>query len=121
MRDDTKEILERLWKRREEVYLSTQKRPEVFVVSPQEHCQLRADCAPMQSAIQWGPGDGMTAFGIPVIVLQDVFVHKSQFNWIASELGHDPASLPRENGQRYFDWVGGGIRYWDGYRGIPRG
>lgn len=57
----------------------------------------------------------------PVVALKDVFVHKSLFNWVASELGHDPASLPRENGQRYFDWVGGGIRYWDGWREMPIG
>ncbi|MCO7494720.1 hypothetical protein [Stenotrophomonas maltophilia] len=121
MMDSTTEILDRLWQRRAETCLRTQKNPESFVVSPQEYCQLRLDCTPLQLAIQCGPGEGIKVFGIPVVALQDVFVHSSQFNWIASELGHNPASLPRENGQRYFDWVGGGIRYWDGWREMPSG
>ncbi|WP_164241954.1 hypothetical protein [Stenotrophomonas maltophilia] len=121
MMDITKDILNRLWQRRAEVYQRTHKNPESFVVSPQEYCQLQLDCTPQQGAIQCGPGDGIKAFGIPVVALQDVFVHKSQFNWVASELGHHLASLPRENGQRYFDWLGGGIRYWDGWREMPSG
>jgi len=119
--DITKDILNRLGQRRAEVYQRTQKVPEWFGVSPHEFCQLQMECTPVQGAIQSEPSGGIRVFGIPVVALQDVFVHKRQFNWVASELGHDPASLPRENGQRYFDWLGGGIRYWDGWREMPSG
>ncbi len=80
------------------------------------------DAQKMEHVLHWNMIiAGMKNNAIPAVVLHDVFVHKSQFSWIASELGHDPASLPRENGQRYFDWVGGGIRYWDGWREMPSG
>lgn len=53
--------------------------------------------------------------------LHSVFIPKALFLKCARELGHDVASLPTEGGQRYFDWAGGGIRYWEGYREMPRG
>lgn len=53
--------------------------------------------------------------------LHPVFLPAPLFLMCARELGHDVASLPREGGQRYFDWVGGGIRYWEGHRMIPHG
>lgn len=70
-----------------------------------------------------GVSDGadLCTLGTADSPLHSVFIPKGLFVKCARELGHDVASLPSEGGQRYFDWVGGGIRYWDGYREMPRG
>ncbi|MCF3486994.1 hypothetical protein [Stenotrophomonas maltophilia] len=53
--------------------------------------------------------------------LRSVFLHKGFLKRVVADLGIDYKSLPTENGQRYYDWVGGGIRYWDGWREMPLG
>lgn len=70
-----------------------------------------------------GVSDGadLCTLGTADSPLHSVFIPKGLFVKCASELGHDVASLPSEGGQRYFDWVGGGIRYWEGHREMPRG
>ncbi len=70
-----------------------------------------------------GVSDGadLCTLGTADSPLHSVFIPKGLFVKCARELGHDVASLPSEGGQRYFDWVGGGIRYWDGHRMLPHG
>lgn len=53
--------------------------------------------------------------------LRPLFIPRAIFLKCARELGHDVDRLPSEGGQRYFDWVGGGVRYWEGHRTIPHG
>lgn len=59
--------------------------------------------------------------GTADVSLHPVFIPRALFAKAARELGHDVAGLPSEGGQRYFDWVGGGIRYWEGHRMVPHG
>lgn len=75
------------------------------------------------SRLAAGVSDGadLCTLGTADSPLHSVFIPKGLFLKCARELGQDVSSLPSEGGQRYFDWVGGGIRYWDGYRMIPHG
>jgi len=71
-----------------------------------------------------GASDGLTdtcPLGTADSPFHPVFIPKALFAKAARELGYDVASLPREGEQRYFDWVGGGIRYWEGHRTMPNG
>lgn len=53
--------------------------------------------------------------------LHSIFLHKGFLKRVAADLGVEYDQLPTENGQKYYDWVGGGIRYWDGWREMPCG
>ena len=57
----------------------------------------------------------------PALPHANVFLHHPLFLRMMQLHGVDPALLPQESGQRYWDWVGGGIRYWDGWRKMPHG
>ncbi|HHA1219515.1 TPA: hypothetical protein ACOEFN_001032 [Stenotrophomonas maltophilia] len=53
--------------------------------------------------------------------LHSVFLHAGFLKRVVAELGVDYDSLPTQNGQKYYDWARGGIRYWDGWREMPLG
>lgn len=66
------------------------------------------------AALDWLEGPDPTS-----LPRAHVFLHRPLFLRMMQLHGVDPASLPREKGQRYWDWIGGAIRYWDGWREMP--
>lgn len=47
-------------------------------------------------------------------------MHRPQFRQFMRSMGVEIQTLPVEGGRHYYDWEGGGIRYWSGHREIPR-
>lgn len=81
-----------------------------------------ADPSPLGTAdVLASMADLLSACEPPRPQLSDVFLHRGQFLMMMQDRGIDAHGLPEQDGQRYWDWVGGGIRYWDGWRKLPHG
>jgi|GEM_PF-1420922 len=82
----------------------------------------RADPSPLGTAdVLASALEYLSAPEPPRAPLADVFMHRAHFRLLMKDRAVDPQSLPEQDGQRYWDWVGGGTRYWDGWRELPNG
>lgn len=55
---------------------------------------------------------------IPATGMADVFLPPGEFDMVVRAQGIETQSLA---GQQYWEWQGGGIRYWRGHREMPSG